>query len=477
MKYIILCFLFFCNSLYAADISIYIIVDKPSDFEELYFIKSGMKSHLNYSTNKTFFITKNENTKYIKMNLPSDGFYTLSDGYKGHMIYIMNNDSIKFSFSKIPNIQEQLNKGKFFPTLHTMQVQTKFKGNYIYFDQIFAKLKYPIRFKGIDIENALVFKKRCDSAKSAALELLNLYKKTELISDSFYKNALLQLESFYILSICEIYAFAPKKFIPENYLDSAKSFRINDSLMGLISDEYVMANSVYNFYIATDYNLKKPYDKIVELYSNAKKNYSGLFRDLIMSYLLVDYPDQGNQIHDSLFSDYSKECKNLNIRTKYSNKIISNKQALVFNKIIDYEMIYLAKELEDINGQLLSLKDITQNKNKIIVLDFWASWCAPCLKQMPIIKQIRKEQNNSFNIVSLSIDEEKKDWKNAVFEKKIIGEHYLVTKPLKLLITKYFNITTIPRYILISAKGTRVLNDRMSSPLFKDAFRNEILEQ
>ena len=86
-----------------------------------------------------------------------------------------------------------------------------------------------------------------------------------------------------------------------------------------------------------------------------------------MSYLLVDYPDQGNQIHDSLFSDYSKECKNLIIRTKYSNKIISNKQALVLNKIIDYDVIYLAKELEDINGQLLSLKDITQNKNQEII--------------------------------------------------------------------------------------------------------------
>lgn len=75
---------------------------------------------------------------------------------------------------------------------------------------------------------------------------------------------------------------------------------------------------------------------------------------------------------------------------------------------------YINFELKDINGKETLFSSIVEN-NKYTLLDFWASWCAPCRNAMPEIKKIyEKYGGKGLAVVSLSLDTDGEAWKKAV---------------------------------------------------------------
>jgi peroxiredoxin len=63
-----------------------------------------------------------------------------------------------------------------------------------------------------------------------------------------------------------------------------------------------------------------------------------------------------------------------------------------------------ALHLKSVNGQTITLDDL---KNKVVLLDFWATWCAPCVKVMPDLQKLHDKYNNKgFAVVGVSIDED-----------------------------------------------------------------------
>ena len=69
---------------------------------------------------------------------------------------------------------------------------------------------------------------------------------------------------------------------------------------------------------------------------------------------------------------------------------------------------------ETLDGKSVSLSEIVQN-NKLVMLDFWASWCAPCMQSMPELVDIYKEyKEKGLEIIGISSDENAQRWKNAI---------------------------------------------------------------
>ena len=111
------------------------------------------------------------------------------------------------------------------------------------------------------------------------------------------------------------------------------------------------------------------------------------------------------------------------------------------------------------SGKKISFKEfMAQNANKLILIDFWASWCIPCREEAPFFEKAKQEfLNKNVIFVSISLDEDDKtdDWKKALIVDGLAQatNHYRLLSPKTNPLFSDFKITQIPRYILINSKG------------------------
>lgn len=105
--------------------------------------------------------------------------------------------------------------------------------------------------------------------------------------------------------------------------------------------------------------------------------------------------------------------------------------------------------LPDKEGKSFSLSSFRGN---FVLLDFWASWCGPCRKEIPNLKKIHDAfRDKNFKIISVSIDEQKKPWLVALNKEKM-GWLQLHDKDFSA--SSSYGIISIPQVFLISPEGT-----------------------
>lgn len=82
----------------------------------------------------------------------------------------------------------------------------------------------------------------------------------------------------------------------------------------------------------------------------------------------------------------------------------------------DYVPYYINVEQPDAKEKMVSLKSVVENKkNRYVLLDFWASWCSPCMAEMPYLKEAYKlYHKKGFEIYGVSLDSRKESWLGAI---------------------------------------------------------------
>ncbi|MBY0401822.1 TlpA family protein disulfide reductase [Myxococcota bacterium] len=94
---------------------------------------------------------------------------------------------------------------------------------------------------------------------------------------------------------------------------------------------------------------------------------------------------------------------------------------------------------------------LAQYRGKVVYLDFWASWCAPCLKAVPEIEAMRKElAGEKFQVVAVNLDQQTKKALRFL-EKNPVG--YPSASDPKGRLPKQFGVDTMPTSYLIDAQG------------------------
>lgn len=133
-------------------------------------------------------------------------------------------------------------------------------------------------------------------------------------------------------------------------------------------------------------------------------------------------------------------------------------------------------QFTDIKGKKVSLNDL---QGKVLYVDFWASWCGPCRGQFPFSKELHKKlsdkQKKQIEFVYISIDDDEARWKKGIEDNQLDnGIQLLSPGGWSSAACKYFQINSIPRYMIIDKKGN-IVNLNAPRPS-DDKILDELLE-
>jgi thiol-disulfide isomerase/thioredoxin len=114
-------------------------------------------------------------------------------------------------------------------------------------------------------------------------------------------------------------------------------------------------------------------------------------------------------------------------------------------------------ELKDMSGEKYSFSDFN---GKIIYLHFWATWCGPCIGEIPLLNKLITDVNNDKIVfINVCLDNDSTKWKAIISEKKLLGVNLICDDNWSKKLNSLYKISEIPHYTLIDENGLIIRNN------------------
>lgn len=398
-------------------------------------------THLQLKTNELFKLY-NQPVTTIKLNYSKnnfndtlnigEGYYDLTINEKTILLYLKNGFQLDFNISKkqiqITGLGEKennylLHRDKFdknifsknFSSFYSNLNETEFlkHANSIYGNRIHLIEKFNLensKFKFIEETFAKLDK---------AHKYLN-YPKTRLSIDSSYK---------------------PSKEFPETF----ETIDINDER--LIDLPFYTA-LMFLHTVSEVHNRKhQSIDKSLETLKYVILDSLGIKNKKLkeeVAYRTIDWTFEKTDSLDKVFTLYETYTKN----EEYLNKINDR-----YLKIKGFSKGSPAPNfaIRDIEGKLISLENL---KGNIIYIDFWATWCKPCLSEIKPSSQLQEKlKDKEIKFLNICIESEYNTWNRLVLNKNIKGINLFADKEIENKLKEDYMIKGLPRYVIIDKKG------------------------
>jgi thiol-disulfide isomerase/thioredoxin len=234
--------------------------------------------------------------------------------------------------------------------------------------------------------------------------------------------------------------------LPDDYYQPIIDMNIDD-------DEMFRHSGAYRNLIVANYrhSSKKAMTEdstlsVIEFVKNKISNVESVDTREKFASMLMRKMKQGNSNIDDDYRQimplFSSERMKSKLEAKYKSALetVSGKESVDFN-------------YENFSGGEISLKDLS---GKLVYIDVWATWCGPCLKEMPSLKKLVNDYNGkNIEFVSISIDHKKdyEKWRKMVPEKNVGGLQLYDPEGLSSSFMKAFNVGLIPRFMMLDSKG------------------------
>lgn len=214
-------------------------------------------------------------------------------------------------------------------------------------------------------------------------------------------------------------------------------------------------------------NFEKKIDDIKKdmatiLFNYIKLNISnGVGEFLFINQYSVLSPSQQKDLYKQL-NDEAKEYRSINIIA--TNNGWSNNSLSEGDKFEGIDLMTLNGKTENIANYI--------GKGKVVLIDFWATWCGPCRKEMPnIVSLYNKYKDRGFEIIGISLDNDEDSWKNGVANLNMTWPQFSDLGGWKGKAATSYQINRIPQTFLLDHDGTIVAVD-----LREESLENKIEE-
>lgn len=312
------------------------------------------------------------------------------------------------------------------------------------------------------------YKAKINSVKDGLTNLLN---KTANLSKEFIAKESRNINYFYLK-------------LHDNYENIHRTLAQNPTFK--VSDDFLSELKNIDYTNAEDFKYSTTYKSLVSAHYGEKaqelSKKDGIEYDI--AYLQTIAPITNTEMKNALAFEFANsyigrsgdveafytlfkknstnEENNAIITEKYNSlmALAKGKPSPAFTDYVNYE------------GGKTSLADL---KGKYVYVDVWATWCGPCKREIPFLKEVEEKfHDKNIEFVSISIDQQKdfEKWKSMVAEKELKGVQLFADNDWKSSFVQDYQINGIPRFILIDPNGNIVNPNapRPSSPALTELF-------
>ncbi|MDX2245214.1 MAG: TlpA disulfide reductase family protein [Bacteroidia bacterium] len=320
--------------------------------------------------------------------------------------------------------------------------------------------------EGLELEYAAWINRTYNSQVS----FLSDFAKSHKLSEAFMNYAAdrsLYVRANRLMQFPSYHAYLAKKDLSEvtlskNYYDFLGEIRVMNDRAASIPEYISFVQNYISWKMAAQYaNVEKepkPEEKFSQEYQFVTSILQGESRLLVQASMLKDILEYGNP---------------LIVEGMYAAFVASDQKgdySKILKPIYDQAMLLAPGQpapefsLLDINGARVSLNDF---RGKVVYLDFWASWCGPCRREMPASKRLSSlYRGKDVVFVYISIDDDEAAWRNAVKEDDIQGV-LLFSQGGNSEVPTQYGVKAIPKYFMINRDGT-IAHSNPSRPSGKD---------
>lgn len=383
----------------------------------------------------------------VTISLEAPTLIYFSHGSKVAQLYVKPNDNLELTF----------NAKDFFNTLSVKQDNGKE-------NQLLTELTSTFSDKTTEVysvKQTLYLKDSISLAEFASkerqlvkeqLEFIQKRGKKLKLSDSFIN--LLKAEINYG-SINNLYQIGMKKRVQPD--DKAFSFMEEVSLTDTKSKESFSYHLAVKFYFQYDFYNQNTGNNIEidkwflnHMYDKGSQKLTGDIKEVfIASTAYTVISNKWDFLIDSIAPKYFKEAKN----TAYLNQVKP-----LYDNYITEKNKPLPDGANKIEGEYKNIEELlAKYKGKVVYIDVWASWCGPCKREMPYSVQLQEKlKGEDVVFLFVAVNDKPENWKAAVKQLGITGEHYFGDQNFSAAFMKKFEIRGIPRYLIADKTGAIV---------------------